>query len=219
MTRLILVRHGQSLSNELHVWGGQSNSPLTALGEKQAKAVAAAICATEKVDAIYTSDLDRAYQTGLTIAKGFGLPVTEKCPALREINTGRWTGSLIEGTESQEPELVEKRKKDIAHFTFPEGESYRDLYERGRRAILSIVKKHEGECVLIAAHGGLLRTFETFVRYNTPDALPLVPSLKNTAISIYEYENGTFTTVCFNRADHLSPEANNNPNPYEKELV
>ena len=218
MTRIILVRHGQSISNAEQFWGGQKDFPLTELGKAQAEVVADAIRATEKVDVVYASDLERAYETGLAIAKRFDLPVIQD-PNLREINTGRWTGTPIEGTKAKEPALMEKRKSDPVHFAFPEGESFEDLYHRGRKAITAIAEKNEGKCVVIASHGGILRTFETFVRYGTIEQIAIVSPPQNTAVSIYDYRDGVFTPIRYNWADHLLSKIQTNRNPNEKELL
>ena len=82
-TTVIMVRHGESESNKKNVFTGQQNTPLTELGIKQA-ALAAEALKNVHIDKIYASDLTRAYNTGLPIAKSHGLEI-EKNENLREI--------------------------------------------------------------------------------------------------------------------------------------
>ena len=71
MTRLLFVRHGQSKANLDGVFAGQIDPALTELGCRQAECTAEFIAENYKVDAVYSSDLQRAYQTGLAV----GTPV------------------------------------------------------------------------------------------------------------------------------------------------
>ena len=64
MTTLILVRHGQSESNLKHIFCGQTDVKLTEKGHAQAKKTAEYIIKNYKIDKIYSSDLQRAYDTG-----------------------------------------------------------------------------------------------------------------------------------------------------------
>ncbi|MGH9026641.1 MAG: histidine phosphatase family protein, partial [Acidimicrobiia bacterium] len=88
MTRLLLVRHGQSTWNADGRWQGQADPPLSPLGETQASVAAGSLPA---LDAIFTSDLIRAVRTAEILGAGAGLtPQLE--PRLRERHAGEWTG-------------------------------------------------------------------------------------------------------------------------------
>ena len=73
MTTLLLIRHGQSVANLENVFGGHLDKPLTELGLRQAQLTADFIKENFAVDAVYASDLMRAYVTGQTTAERFGL--------------------------------------------------------------------------------------------------------------------------------------------------
>ena len=60
MTRLLFVRHGQSVANLERYFAGQINPALTELGRRQAECTAEFIAKTYSVDAVYSSDLQRA---------------------------------------------------------------------------------------------------------------------------------------------------------------
>ena len=89
-----LVRHGESEANAARRFAGQSDSPLTARGRRQAKTVAKEL-AKVKFDKVVSSDLSRTRDTAEIIARAQGVPV-EIVPELREIDVGDRTGQTFE---------------------------------------------------------------------------------------------------------------------------
>ena len=75
MVTLLLVRHGESLYNMQRCFTGHSDIPLTELGEKQAELTAQYLTEHFKVDAIWSSDLQRAKSTAKPCADRLGLPI------------------------------------------------------------------------------------------------------------------------------------------------
>ena len=100
MTRILLVRHGESEWNATRRWQGQADPPLTDLGRTQAAHAAAALGA---VDAIVTSDLQRASATAQVIADALGLDAPMIDPRLRERDAGEWSGLTREEIHDQWP--------------------------------------------------------------------------------------------------------------------
>lgn len=89
MTRLLLVRHGQSEWNADGRWQGQADPPLTDLGRHQALHAARNLGV---VDAIVASDLQRATETAAIIADELGVGPVVLEPGLRERDAGEWSG-------------------------------------------------------------------------------------------------------------------------------
>ena len=98
MTRLIFIRHGQSEANQQNRFAGQTNVPLTELGKAQARCAAEYITKREKIDKIYSSDLQRAHNTALPTSKLTGIPIND-ATELREICAGVWEGRLASEIE------------------------------------------------------------------------------------------------------------------------
>src|SRR5439155_24499614 len=90
VTELLLVRHGETDWNREGRWQGQADTPLNDVGRAQARELADAL-AGERLEAIYASDLRRAYETAEIVGARLGLPVTSE-PALRETDVGSWSG-------------------------------------------------------------------------------------------------------------------------------
>ena len=91
MTRLILIRHGQSEANKGIWWAGHTDAPLSEVGREQAAAAARYLRANEQIDVAYSSDLSRAMETARPTAEAFGLSVIPD-KGLREIFSGKWEG-------------------------------------------------------------------------------------------------------------------------------
>ena len=89
MTKLLIIRHGQSQANLDGIFVGHVDSPLSDLGKQQAEVTADFIVSNYHVDAVYASDLERAFYTGKTVADRLGLPITA-VRGMREIFAGDW---------------------------------------------------------------------------------------------------------------------------------
>jgi probable phosphoglycerate mutase len=154
VTRLYLVRHGQSAGNAEGRFGGHSPTPLSELGRKQA-AVTADLLARERIDAIYSSDLLRAVETAKPLANLLGMPIIET-PIFRERHVGVLEGLTFDESKEMYPDdyyaLIHRR---INH-TITEGESYRDLLDRVSKGLQEIFRKHMGRKVVIYSHTGAI---------------------------------------------------------------
>ena len=148
VARLIVVRHGESEANRKRVFAGQTDSPLTAAGREQARAVAQALAA-EPIARVISSDLSRARETAEAIASPRGLPV-EATPALREWDVGDLVGLDRDGTV--------RRYGDVRRFfepgsRVPGGESFEEVVTRVTRFVDGIVPAAIGRTVCLVAHG------------------------------------------------------------------
>ena len=202
MTRLILVRHGQSTGNQLHIITGQGDFPLTELGHEQAKKAAAWLSEHEKITKIYSSDLSRAMQTAAPTAEALSLPILPDL-RLRELDMG----ALVHLPRHEWAERFADNWKlwceDYPHYRAPEGESIPEQYARTTEALLQIARENDGECVAVFCHQGVMRCFETFVRGLSCDEIESVPRGRNASIAIYTFENGAFTSLAYDIVEHL----------------
>jgi len=158
MTRLCLVRHGRTAWNLEGRWQGHADIPLDATGLDQAQQVAK-ILATRRFNAIYSSDLQRAFVTAETIAsRHFPLPIQTDV-RLREIHLGEWEGKLISDIPSLYPESWAERQQRPLESRPPGGESVRQLAERFNSAMAEICAAQPAEDVLVVSHGLALAAF------------------------------------------------------------
>ena len=202
MTRLILVRHGQSTGNFLHVITGQGDFPLTDLGHVQAKKAAAWLSDKEPITKIYSSDLSRAMQTAAPTAEAFSLPTVSDV-RLRELDMGLLVGLPRAEWAELFPENWKTWNEDYPHYRAPEGESIPEQYARTVDALRQIAENNDGECVAVFCHQGVMRCFETYVRGLSCDEIERTPRGSNASIAIYTYEAGAFTPIAYNLCEHL----------------
>jgi alpha-ribazole phosphatase len=155
MTRLLLARHGETAWNAARRYQGQTDVPLNRSGRHQAEALAQRLSA-EKIDAIYTSDLQRARETAQAIAAFHDLPI-QADPRLREIAFGDWEGLTSEEIKKQDPKSLTAWYDDPLQASSPGGETLNQVARRAGAALAEIIAHYPLKTVLIVAHGGILR--------------------------------------------------------------
>lgn len=155
VTRVLLIRHGQSVWNADGRWQGQENPPLTTLGRKQAQLASHALGA---VDAIYSSPLARAFETASIISEHVGIGPVVTAPGLMERNAGEWQGLTHAQIEEAFPGYLEARKRP------PSWEPDDQVDRRVFAALDEIANAHEDGLVLAVAHAGVIFAVETHFR-------------------------------------------------------
>lgn len=154
MTRLCLVRHGETAWNAEGRVQGQTDVPLNAVGSAQAIALGAAL-AGEQFAAIYSSDLTRVRQTAEPAAQRLGLAV--RCDAaLRERHYGMFETHTYAEVRERFPEDYARFRKKELDYDFRGGESLRLFNERALGCVRSLAARHPGESILVFTHGGVL---------------------------------------------------------------
>lgn len=155
---ILLERHGQSIGNVQSLFLGHTDLDLSELGYRQAELCAEAM-RDEKIDAVYSSDLLRAYHTALPHARMRGLEVT-KMKEFRELFAGKWENlSVREIKRRYTTQYTVDWREHFAVFTDPTMESVPELAERIHAAVLRVARAHTGQRVLIASHGAAIRAF------------------------------------------------------------
>jgi broad specificity phosphatase PhoE len=159
--RVLLVRHGQSEWNLTGRWQGQADPPLTDLGRTQARSAARALGA---VEAIWTSDLQRATETATIISAELGVGPVVVDPDLRERDAGEWSGLTRAEIDQHYPGYLHPLDgQDPEGWTpqHPPGwEPDAELAVRIGRALSRIGHEVGGGDVLAVAHAGVLYTLE-----------------------------------------------------------
>lgn len=151
--RLVVVRHGATANNLAAQFTGQSDVPLSALGEQQALALAASL-ANERFDALISSDLQRARATLAPLAELLEQPVRLDA-ALREIGVGVWEGQSGAAVRAQYPGAIERWESSETYA--PEGgEAVVAFRERIVDALERTCREFSGGSVLWMTHGGVL---------------------------------------------------------------
>lgn len=200
-TRLIFVRHGYSASNFGNFFAGHTDVALTERGERQA-ACTAEYLRDEKIDAIYSSDLERAYNTALPIAESHALPVIRD-EGLREIYAGEWEGVPFDELREKYSADYSVWLYDIGHSRCTGGESTKELLDRIFAKTEEIARENEGKTVLIATHATPIRVLCTAAAGEGMDKMKEIPFVSNASVTRFDYENGALTLVSADENAHL----------------
>ena len=180
-TRILAVRHGETLWNRETRIQGFTDIDLSDHGRWQAQQLAQAL-REEPVAACYASDLSRARDTAQAVADVHGHAV-QTLPSLRERCFGQFEGHTWTEIETQWPEASQAWRQRVPDWAPPQGgESLIALSTRILNALNGIAERHLGEQILVVVHGGVLD-----VLYRAATGLdlqaPRAWELRNTAIN------------------------------------
>src|SRR5512147_199283 len=154
MTRLWLIRHGETSWNAEGRVQGQTDVPLSEVGHAQARAVAGTL-AGGRFAALYSSDLQRVTQTAQPTAQALGLEIRVE-RLLRERHYGMFETLTYAEVKLRFPEEYARFRAHDPEFDFRGGEGLRAFCERAVTCLRDIAARHAGEEVLVFTHGGVL---------------------------------------------------------------
>lgn len=200
MTRLLIIRHGNSLANTQGVFAGATDSPLTELGLLQAEKTAEHIARNYSVDAVYASDLRRAFDTGKAVAEKFGLTVNPT-KAMREIFAGAWEGQSFDALDLRPGYHI--WKTDIGNAACDGGESVAQLQKRVVAEVKRIARENPGKTVVIATHATPVRVLQCFCEGKSLDQMKDIPWVSNASVTELSCKDGVFTPVSIGYDAHL----------------
>lgn len=199
-TRLIAIRHGETDWNVASRIQGHTDIALNAKGRWQAERLALAL-ADEPLDAVYASDLGRAFDTAQAFAAPKGLPVVAD-PGLRERQFGSFEGLSFDEIERRWPDQALRWRKREPDFGPEGGETLTAFYERIVQTVQRLALRHAGQSIALVSHGGVL---DCLYRAATRLALnaPRTWQVGNAAINRLLHTEGGLTLVGWSDAGHL----------------
>lgn len=154
-TRIYLIRHGEVEGAGTPRYNGHGDVPLTSRGVAQYHQIKESF-AGARVAACYTSDLTRCVTGAEILGAHLGVePVRER--SLRELDIGAWEGMTWAELRTKYPVEWQARLNDIVGYRVPRGENLLDLQSRVMPFVAQVVVRHQGEEVLVVAHGGTNR--------------------------------------------------------------
>lgn len=150
MTEIILCRHGQTDWNTQGRYQGRTDVPLNAFGRQQARDLAGKL-ADRTIHVVYSSTLERAYDTALEIARSRDLEV-RRDPRLDEIDQGAWEGMRHDEIMLHHPEKLAAWQDHPIDLRLPEGETLEEVRVRVRDALDDMMLLHQGLTICVVAH-------------------------------------------------------------------
>jgi probable phosphoglycerate mutase len=200
MTRLIIVRHGQTEWNRVERFRGRLDVPLNDTGLRQARAAARRIAAAWTVQAVYYSDLARTRATAQAIAAACKAPSFAH-PGLLDIDYGQWSGLSPAEASVRDSERLALWYKQPHRVQIPGGESLDAVRQRAVAGMDGLAHQHDGQTIVLVSHLVVCRLLVL-------EALGLDCShfwriQQDTAtINIVDWHEGVYTIVAINDACH-----------------
>jgi 2,3-bisphosphoglycerate-dependent phosphoglycerate mutase len=206
MTRILLIRHGETAWNAVRRLQGHTDIALSPTGERQAEALAHALAA-EPLDAIISSDLGRALQTAQAVAAHHPHLPLHTDAGLRERGYGAFEGLLYTEIAERYPvEFAEWQARDV-DAVMPAGgrvaESFRQFFQRCQDGIARWAERYPQQSILIVAHGGVLECAYRAARGLSIDG-PRDFQVKNASINRFTFDKGVLSLEQWGEVAHLS---------------
>ncbi len=201
LTHVWVVRHGQTEWNAQSRIQGHTDIGLNEQGRIQAEKLAQAL-RDEPINAVYASDLRRAFDTAHAVAAMRGLEVVAD-PALRERHFGVYEGLTYEQIESQDPHGAKRWRERDPTFGAQGGETLLEFDERCRLSVERLARAHEGQTILLVAHGGVL---DVWYRMAARIALSAARTweIPNATVNRLLWSGQGFSLVGWNDGQHLA---------------
>lgn len=192
MTHIYLIRHGQSEGNLYDLFLGHTDLDLTELGRKQAERVTTYFENIE-IDAIFSSDLLRAYHTACPLAKMKNLSII-KCPNMREIFAGEWEGKVFADIRKTYP-MGDIWWNDTGNARPDGGESVAELQQRVLAEVSRLARENEGKSICIFTHFTPIYALKTAWAGAPCSEMKNMPKPSNASVTHVVYKNGEFSEL------------------------
>ncbi len=204
VTRICLVRHGETEWNAERRIQGQIDIGLNETGLRQA-AAAGRWLKTAGIVALYGSDLKRAWATAERIGEALGL-VPKAVPELRERRYGVFEGLTYDEAKQRFPAGYAAFEGRNASYDFENGESLSAIYARVSGKLQALAAAHLGEAIAVVVHGGVLDIVNRFVRGN-PLEMPRDFLIPNAGLNWIVAVDGRWHIESWGETAHLEPGA------------
>ena len=202
MTRVLLIRHGESVANRSDTFSGYSDVALEEKGKLQATWTAKFVTEKYRIDKVYASDLQRAVETGKAVADLLGLEViTEQ--GMREINGGDWEGVSFSRLPIRFPEDYHTWMTDIGRVRCTGGESTEELGNRVYETLTKIARENDGKTVAVATHATPIRAMQTLIETGSIVNMQNIPWVSNASVTELEYSAGVWKCIAVGQDEHL----------------
>ena len=206
MVTFYIVRHGQTLLNQLDRAQGWADSPLTASGKQAAKELGKALSSVA-FQAAYTSDTNRAFHTARLVLEENGQP---DLPIHQDVRLREWCLGIMEAEQNSifikrvsewlggiSFSEMNKRLPEVAtaikqHDTTGMAETFEQISKRLKELLISVGSAYpDGSNILVVTHAFLIKTILYLFHYA---GIGSTSQIRNTDSFRLFYDNQTFKT-------------------------
>lgn len=187
---MYLVRHGETDWNQIRRIQGHSDIALNELGMRQAEKVGGRFQG-KTIHAVYSSDLSRARETALRIARQGEVDLSTQA-TLRERCYGQWEGLTYEEIRAR----FEDQDEAACGI-----ETFEDMQQRAVKTLTDLALNHSNESIVVVSHGGLINSFLHYVTGGEQGTG--ITRIDNTGISVFRYADNRWEVLLVNDTEHL----------------
>lgn len=200
MTKIYLIRHGESEWNKLSKVQGQQNAMLTDFGREQAKKLGNRLI-EENIDIIYSSNLSRALETATIISNIINRPLI-KSEGIREMNFGIWEGLTLKEIQDKYKEEYQIWMKEPEKLKLEGAETLEMLKNRLMGFVNKLIVENNGKNIAIVSHGAALKIIILNL-LGMGNSFYKNISLKNVSLSLIECRQYNNVLTLLNDTSHL----------------
>lgn len=202
MTKVILIRHGESVTNREGIMAGHLDVELTQKGHAQAEKTAEYIVQNYKVDKLYSSDLKRTMSTIKPLSDKLNIEVTPN-KNIREIQAGKWDNHTFAEIKELFADDYNIWANDIVNARCTDGESIKEIADRVIKEFTQIARQNDGKTIVCATHGIPIKVMQCISMYPSLDGLKQLHQVSNAAVSEFEYQNGKWHLIAAGIDEHI----------------
>ncbi len=186
LTTVYLIRHAETDGNLHRIFQGRYDIELSENGLRQAQQLADRFRG-ERIDAVFTSPLERAVQTAKALNRYHNAPISE-VDGLMEIDGGEFEGIPFDELALRYPAEYRTWNEDICNFQAIGGESMREVFDRIKATIIGIVCRSGGQTIAIVSHGCAIRNFLCYAKGLPFSKFDTLEWFANTAVTKIEFD-------------------------------
>lgn len=200
MTRIYLVRHGQTAWNKEEIFRGRTDVPLNETGLREAQ-LAGDYFREMEVHAIYSSPLLRAWETAQKIAEVQRLEV-RSLQGIIDMCFGEWEGQSLKDVQEKDGQRFQQWKDEPHLVKIPGGETLDEVRDRAMAVLEKTIQSHSGKTVLFVSHRVVNKVILCSI-LGLDNSHFWQIGQDTTAINLIQHRDGKYVLSLLNEACHL----------------
>jgi len=200
MTRIYLVRHGQTAWNKEEIFRGRTDVPLNETGLREAQ-LAGEYFREMEIHAIYSSPLLRAWETAQKIADVQRLEV-RSLQGIIDMCFGEWEGQSLKDVQEKDGQRFQQWKNEPHLVKIPGGETLDEVRDRAMAVLEKTIKSHSGKTLLFVSHRVVNKVILCSI-LGLDNSHFWQIGQESTAINLIQHRDGKYVLSLLNEACHL----------------
>ena len=200
MTRIYLVRHGQTAWNKEEIFRGRTDVPLNETGLREAQ-LAGEYFREMEIHAIYSSPLLRAWETAQKIAEVQRLEV-RSLQGIIDMCFGEWEGQSLKDVQEKDGQRFQQWKNEPHLVKIPGGETLDEVRDRAMAVLEKTIKSHSGKTLLFVSHRVVNKVILCSI-LGLDNSHFWQIGQNTTAINLIQHRDGKYVLSLLNEACHL----------------